>query len=53
MAMVTFLKLTGLEPVASGMTYYETMMALASGALDKQQLADWLRSMVAPSESSE
>ncbi len=42
MAMFTFLQLNGLEPKASEMDYYQTMMALANGQLDKEQLTHWL-----------
>jgi death-on-curing protein len=46
MATFTFLKLNGLEPVASEREYYEAIMAIATGTLDKAQLADWLRTVV-------
>jgi death-on-curing protein len=48
MAMLTFLKLNGYEPVASEVEYYEAVMAVATGRLDKAALAAWLRSAVAP-----
>jgi len=43
MAMLTFLKLNGLEPVVSEMDYYEAMMAVANREMSKEQLAAWLR----------
>ena len=43
MATFTFLKLNGLEPIASERDYYEAIMAVATGTMDKAQLADWLR----------
>src|SRR5947209_782136 len=43
MAMFTFLLLNGLEPVASEVDYYATMMAVASGQMSKEQLAAWLQ----------
>src|ERR1700730_6319090 len=42
MAMFTFLQLNGLEPTATEIDYYQTMMAVASGQMSKEQLADWL-----------
>src|SRR5215469_3201091 len=46
MAMFTFLKLNGLEPVAAESDYYAVMMAVASGNMSKEQLTDWLQSAV-------
>jgi len=46
MAMLTFLLLNGLEPIASERAYYEVMMAVATGAMSKGQLADWLHTAV-------
>ncbi len=43
MAMFTFLKLNGLEPVATESDYYAVMMAVASGNMTKEELADWLQ----------
>lgn len=43
MAMLTFLKLNGLEPVVPEMECYDTMMAIASGRMGKAELAAWLR----------
>jgi death-on-curing protein len=43
MAMFTFLQLNGLEPTATEVDYYQTMMAVASGQMSKEQLADWLQ----------
>jgi len=47
MAMFTFLKLNSLEPIASEMAYYETMMAVATGQMSKEALTAWLRTAVA------
>src|SRR5881296_1991538 len=46
MAMFTFLLLNGLEPIATEVEYYETMMAVASGQMSKEQLAKWLSVVV-------
>ncbi len=46
MAMFTFLQLNELEPIASESEYYATMMAVATGNLSKEELADWLRTAV-------
>jgi death on curing protein len=46
MAMFTFLQLNALEPIATGTDYYITMMAVATGNMSKEQLADWLRTAV-------
>ena len=43
MAMFTFLKFNGLEPTASELSYYETMMKVARGEMNKEQLAQWLQ----------
>ena len=43
MAMFTFLQLNDLEPAATEIDYYQTMMAVASGQMSKEQLADWLQ----------
>lgn len=43
MAMFTFLKLNGLEPIATESDYYAVMMAVASGNMTKEELADWLQ----------
>ena|SRR5437899_1339752 len=45
MAMFTFLRLNGLEPIATEIAYYDTMMAVASGQMSKEQLADWLQTV--------
>ncbi|HEX4206669.1 MAG TPA: type II toxin-antitoxin system death-on-curing family toxin [Ktedonobacteraceae bacterium] len=45
MVMLTFLQLNGLEPVASEMEYYQVMMAVASGHIQKEQLAEWLQTV--------
>jgi death-on-curing protein len=42
MAMFTFLQLNGLAPIAAEIDYYQTMMAVASGQMSKEQLAGWL-----------
>jgi death-on-curing protein len=46
MVMFTFLQLNGLEPVATEADYYATMMAVASGQMGKEHLAEWLRGNV-------
>ncbi len=46
MVMFTFLKVNGLEPIATEMDYYTTMMAVASGQMSKEQLAAWLQTVV-------
>jgi death-on-curing protein len=46
MVMFTFLRLNGLEPVASELDYYQTMMAVAKGEMNKEQLAAWLQTVV-------
>jgi death on curing protein len=43
MAMFTFLRLNGLEPIAPETEYYHTMITVASGQMSKDQLADWLQ----------
>jgi len=45
MVMFTFLQLNGLEPIATEIEYYETMMAVASGQMSKEQLTDWLQTV--------
>jgi len=46
MAMFTFLKLNGLEPIAAELDYYVKMMEIATGQLSKEQLAAWLQTVV-------
>ena len=46
MAMFTFLKLNGLEPIATEFDYYAVMMAVASGMMSEEQLTDWLQTAV-------
>lgn len=46
MVMFTFLQLNGLEPVASELDYYQTMMAVANGKMRKEELALWLETAV-------
>jgi death-on-curing protein len=46
MVMFTFLRLNGLEPTATESDYYATMMAVASGLMDKEHLATWLQTAV-------
>ncbi len=43
MVMFTFLQLNGLEPTATEIDYYQTMMTVANGHMSKEQLADWLQ----------
>jgi death-on-curing protein len=45
MAMFTFLRLNGLELIATEVQYYDTMMAVAGGQMSKEQLADWLQTV--------
>ncbi len=45
MAMFTFLKLNGYEPVATEEDYYRVIMALASGQMGKKELAEWLETV--------
>lgn len=42
MVMFTFLLFNNLEPTATELAYYETMMSVASGNMNKEQLANWL-----------
>ncbi len=44
--MFTFLRLNGLEPTATESDYYATMMAVATGQVDDEQLATWLQTAV-------
>ena len=46
MAMFTFLKLNGLDPIASEHDYYEAVMAVATGQMGKDQPSEWLRTAV-------
>lgn len=46
MAMFTFLKLNGLEPIATESDYYAVMMAVASRNMTKEELTDWLQTAV-------
>ncbi|MBO0796489.1 MAG: type II toxin-antitoxin system death-on-curing family toxin, partial [Ktedonobacteraceae bacterium] len=46
MTMFTFLQLNGLKPIASEIDYYNTIMAVASGQLSKEQLTNWLPAVV-------
>jgi len=50
-AAVTFLGLNGLDFVAPEDEVVERMLALASGDLDEEQLARWIRSRVHPRTS--
>lgn len=43
MAMFTFLRLNGLEPDATEIEYYEAMMAVADGRMNKEQLTIWVQ----------
>jgi death-on-curing protein len=45
MAMFTFLQLNGLIPVASEVDYYNTMMSIATGQMNKDQLTIWLQTV--------
>jgi len=46
MVMLTFLQFNGLEPLATELDYYTTMMAVATGQMRKEQLAEWLQTVV-------
>lgn len=46
MVMFTFLQLNGLQPEATEADYYATMMAVATGQMNKEELADWLQAVV-------
>src|ERR1700736_2189180 len=46
MAMFTFLKLNGLEPIVAEFDYYVKMMEVATGQMSKEQLAVWLQTAV-------
>lgn len=48
MVMFTFLKLNGYESVATEEEYYRVMMAVASGQMAKEQLAEWLETVTQP-----
>ena len=48
LAAVVFLELNGLDFVAPGDEVVETIMALASGKLDEESLAGWIRSRIRP-----
>jgi len=45
--MLLFLKLNGVEVVASAKDSCEAIMSLAAGKLDEEALADWLRNHIA------
>jgi death-on-curing protein len=45
MAMFTFVRFNGLEPIATEIAYYDTMMAVASRQMSKEQLVDWLQTV--------
>ena len=46
MVMFTFLQLNGLQPVATEANYCATMMAVATGQINKEELVDWLQTVV-------
>src|ERR1700681_3009206 len=46
MVMLTVLQFNGLEPLATELDYYTTMMAAAAGQMRKEQLAEWLQTVV-------
>ncbi len=45
MAMFTFLQLNGLEPVTTEIDYYQVMMEIANGHMNKEQIARWLQTI--------
>ena len=51
-AAVTFLGLNGLDFVAPEEEVVEKMLALASGQLDEEQVAEWFRSRLQPRPTS-
>ena len=46
MSMFTFLRLNGLNPTATELDYYQTIMAVASGLMSKEQLTAWVQTIV-------
>ena len=50
MAMFAFLLLNGVEPLATEMDYYQTMMAVANGAMRKEELTNWLATISSSSD---
>lgn len=46
MSMFTFLRLNGLNPTATELDYYQTIMAVASGKMGKEQLTAWVQTIV-------
>jgi death on curing protein len=46
MVMFTFLQFNGLEPIAPEPDYYAVMMAIATGEMSKEQLANWLETVM-------
>jgi len=44
--MFTFLRLNGFQVTASEIDYYNTMMAVASSQMSKEQLTDWLQNQL-------
>ena len=46
MSMFTFLRLNGLNPTATELDYYQTIMAVASGQMSKEQLTAWVQTIV-------
>ena len=53
MVMFTFLGLNGLEPIATEADYYTVMMAVASGQMKKEELGEWLSTVVRTLPSEE
>ncbi len=46
MSMFTFLRLNSLNLIATELDYYQTIMAVASGQMSKEQLTAWLQTLV-------
>ena len=46
MSMFTFLRLNGLNPAATELDYYQTIMAVAGGQMNKEQLTAWVQTIV-------
>ena len=46
MAMFTFLRLNKLKPTATEIEYYTTMIAVASGYMNKEAFTEWVKTVV-------
>lgn len=52
MSMFTFLRLNNLNPTATELDYYQTIMAVASGQMGKEQLTVWLQTVVSDGQAA-